>query len=219
MKKLFVFAFAMVFCGFAANAQNSLPKKVIKKNVKVENANNTVGQQNTSEVAPVIITNKSAGPLVIGQKMVETAPEGAFFDMVKYVKDKYGSSSYTLYKNNKKIGSVRVNSSGEIENITVDGKCNVQTENGITIGMPYGEAVGKPGVKALAERMDEGFMLTIEYKGLWISCNYDSDDCLSQQGKARLKKASEKRDGFLELKSTDFKKDAVVNSFIATGMD
>lgn len=218
MKKIFVFAFAMVFCGFAANAQNSLPKKVIKKNVKVENANNTVGQQNASEVAPAIITNKSAGPLVIGQKMVETAPEGAFFDMVKYVKDEY-SSSYTLYKNNKKIGSVSVNSRGEIENITVDGKCNVQTENGITIGMPYGEAVGKPGVKALAERMDDGFMLTIEYNGLRIFSNYDSDDCLSQQGKARLKKAPQNRDGYLELKSTDFKKDAVVDSFFANGMD
>ena len=66
--------------------------------------------------------------------------------------------------------------------------------------------------KALAERMDGGFMLTIEYNGLGISCNYDSDDCWSQQGKARLKKAPENRDGYLELKSTDFKKDAVVDS-------
>lgn len=216
MKKVLFFAIAIVFCGFAANAQNSLPKKVAKKDVGVENAINNVEQQSPSQGEPVIMTNKSVGPLVIGQKMVETAPEGAFFDKVKYDNSNRWSEGYVLYKNNKKIGDVNINSKGEIENITIDGKCNVQTINGIKIGMPFGEAIGKPGVNALAEKMDGGFMLTIEYEGLKIFCNYDSDDCLSQQGKARLKKAPTNRDGYLELKPTDIKKDAVVASFYAT---
>lgn len=200
MKKILFFAAAMIFLGFAANAQN---------------ANNE----------PAIMTNKSVGSLVIGQKMPQAVPDGAFYDKVVREEEKspWGSTSveYHLYKNNKEIGEVSTFSDDEIKSISITGPCNVQLENGIKIGMSFKEALEKSGVIATATSINgTDFYLEISYNGVGFFGTDNMEAHTTKQGKARIRKELKKHDGeSIPVKASDMKNTLKVISMFANGID
>lgn len=143
-------------------------------------------------VSSYLMTPAGVDYIRIGRTFVENPPQGALYD--RAVRDEHG---YTLYRESKEIGWVKIDSKTN-KVVWIDIRnCPVHLENGVSIGASVQETIEKTGVSVNAHYFVDALPdLSFEYKGMVINL---SNVELSYTGKKKI----ENND--INLKARDFK--------------